>query len=87
MENSVLISPAIVETIHEKYIAVELFTDFPEKNPEEQVYRDLLRAFSGGPSPIPVYLIVSPDGKTVFARRDGKTSEEDFARFLDKQAP
>ena len=80
-----LLSPAVTRLIEERYVAVELYTDRGDEI--ENRHRDLLSGFEGPNSPIPVYLIVSPDGKEVRARRVGRRPEADFLEFLRESDP
>ena len=85
MERSVLLSPAVTRLIEERYVAVELYTDRGDEI--ENRHRDLLHSFQGPATSIPVYLLLSPDGKEVRARRVGKRSEDDFLDFLRESEP
>ena len=90
MESSVLdpdVSPQVSQIIKERYVAVELFTDLPRDNPLERINLDLLTNFNNGThTPIPVYMIVTPDGKTLLDRRFGRQSTEEFLRFLNQNS-
>ena len=68
MEASVLApnkTPKVAKILRERFISVDLYTDLPDKNPEEREHLDLLTHFNDGVhTAIPVYLIGPPDGES-----------------------
>lgn len=81
MERSTLIHPDVLAEL-KNYIYVELYTDRgdAENNANQKLEQQLAKTVA-----LPVYVAVTPDGKTVVAQSEGYTRDvAEYVRFLRK---